>query len=61
MPLAKNKAFRFLKPNEPQQPFYFAKNIKRDKFFLEIHLTDTGVSLKTAHKQFFSELFHNSI
>jgi hypothetical protein len=26
MPLAENKAFRFLKANEPQGPSYFANN-----------------------------------
>jgi hypothetical protein len=28
MPLAENKGFRFLKPNEPKRPFYFENNRK---------------------------------
>ena len=39
------------------------KNLRRvlEKFFLELDPTDTTVSLKTASKQFFSELFYNLI
>jgi hypothetical protein len=31
-----------------------------EKFFLELDPNDSAVSLKTAHHQFFSELFTNS-
>ena len=32
-----------------------------EKFFLELDPTDTEVSLKPTHSQFFSELLNNSI
>ena len=62
------KYYVFQSENNRQVQFELVRlvsqeNLRRslEKFFLESDPTDTGVSIKTAYKPIFSELFNNSI
>ncbi len=46
MPLAENKAFRFLKPNKPTPLLIL---LITDKSQIELDQTDTAASFKTAY------------